>query len=56
MVEGGEQYGRTYIVPDLLAHILHLLADPEGKNEVRGISVTRRWTLLTAGLHPLQVH
>lgn len=35
MVEGAEQYGRTYIVPDLLGHILHLLADPEGKNEVR---------------------
>ena len=34
-VEGSEQYGRTYIVPDLLAHIITLLADPEGKQEVR---------------------
>lgn len=35
MVEGAEQYGRTYIVPDILNQIIHLLADPEQKNEVR---------------------
>ena len=32
-VESAEQYGRTYIVPDIFQHILLLLADPEGKNE-----------------------
>jgi len=32
-VEHAEQYGRTYIVPDMLNHLIKLIADPEGKNE-----------------------
>ena len=32
-VEGSEQYGRTYLVNDLLIMLLDLLADPENKNE-----------------------
>jgi len=32
-VEGAEQYGRTYIVPDLLNHLILLLSDPEGALE-----------------------
>ena len=41
-VEGSEQYGRTYIVPDMLAHIINLLADPEGKQEVRTTPIRGR--------------
>jgi len=32
-VEGSEQYGRTYIMPDIVTLIIDLLADREGKNE-----------------------
>jgi hypothetical protein len=33
-VEGQDQYGRTYIVPELLNHLIEKLADPQGKQEV----------------------